>query len=105
MLSPYSVLRIYDPIEDTGASADASSFGLGAVIQQRQTDSKFAFIGYASRLPSETEKHYYVQIEKEALASGWDCGKFNNYLVGKTFKLEMTINYSSPFPCGKVLTT
>ena len=50
-------------------TADASSYGLGAVIMQRQ-DSEWKPTAYASRSMNETEQRY-AQIEKEALAITW----------------------------------
>ena len=66
-----SILTLYDPMADTKVSADASSFGLGAVILQR-TESKLPWkpVAYASRTMTDTER-YYAQIEKEPLALTW----------------------------------
>ena len=83
-----SILTFYDPMADTKVSADASSFGLGAVILQR-TESKLPWkpVAYASCTMSDTERHY-AQIEKEALALTWACERFSMYLLGKSFLLE-----------------
>ena len=69
-------------------SADASSFGLGAVIlQQTGTTQPWKPVAYASRTMTDTEAHY-AQIEKEALALTWACEQFSMYLLGKSFLLE-----------------
>ena len=43
------VLAMFDPNRDTILSADASSFGLGAVLRQRQDDGTLRPIAYISR--------------------------------------------------------
>ena len=66
MLSNTPVLALYKPELDTKVSADSSSYGLGAVLMQKN-DSQWRPVAYASRSLSETERRY-AQIEKEALA-------------------------------------
>ena len=75
-----TVLSFYDPNLPTKVSADASSYGLGAVLLQ-QHNSQWKPVAYASCSMSETEKRY-SQIEKEALAVTWACDKFANYIIG-----------------------
>ncbi|UYV60281.1 K02A2.6-like [Cordylochernes scorpioides] len=79
-------LALYDPSLPIRVSADASSFGLGAVIWQTK-DGLRQVIAYASRTLSETEKRY-AQIEKEALAITWACEKFKQYIQGLVITLE-----------------
>ena len=62
-LSQPTVLALYDPMADTLLSADASSYGLGAVLLQRvDTTTTWKPVAYASRSMSDTE-HRYAQIE------------------------------------------
>ena len=80
-----TVLALYNPCAPTKVSADASSFGLGAVLLQQPTEKEeWKPVAYASRSMTETETRY-AQIEKEALATTWSCEKFSNYLLGQRF--------------------
>ena len=85
-LTQPTVLMLYNPQAPTKISADASSYGLGAVLLQQAGD-KWKPVAYASRSMSDTEKHY-AQIEKEALAVTWSCDKFSNYILGRHFDIE-----------------
>ena len=81
-----TVLALYNPVAYTKISADASSFGLGAVLLQRE-DRVWHPIALASRDLTETEC-LYAQIEKEALATTWACEKFTDYVLGKKIVIK-----------------
>ncbi|KAJ8332694.1 hypothetical protein SKAU_G00424830 [Synaphobranchus kaupii] len=85
-LSSTPVLQLYDPNKDLKISADASSYGLGAVIPQRHQDV-WSPVAYASRSLTSTEQRY-AQVEKEALALMWACERFRDFIIGLHFKLE-----------------
>ena len=85
-ISPPKVLALYDVSAKTKISADASSYGLGAVLLQQQQE-RWKPVAFASRTLSETESRY-AQIEKEALALTWALEKFAEYVVGKVVVLE-----------------
>lgn len=76
----------YNPQVALKVSADASSYGLGAVLFQSE-DNSWKPVAYASRSMTETERRY-AQIEKEALAATWACEKFTDYLLGCKFLIE-----------------
>ena len=87
-LSSQPVLALYSPNYETVVSADASSYGLGAVLSQRQPDTGlFRPVVYLSRSLTDTERRY-SQIEKEALATTWACERLSNYLIGLPFTVE-----------------
>lgn len=81
-----TTLALYDPSAPAKISADASAFGLGAVLLQK-FDSMWKPVAFTSRSMSDTECRY-AQIEKEALATAWVCDKFANFIIGKTIEIE-----------------
>ena len=80
------MLALYSPDAETKISADSSSYGLGAVLLQKQQE-EWRPVAFASRSLSEAETRY-AQIEKEALAGTWACEKFADYILGKRIRLE-----------------
>ena len=85
-LTKPTILAQYDSTAETKVSADASSYGIGAVLMQKQ-GGQWKPIVYASRSMSKTEQHY-AQIEKEALATTWACEHFANYIIGTKILIE-----------------
>ena len=77
----------YNPHSKTVIAADASSFGLGAVLFQQQQNGDWRPIAYASRALTAT-KSRYAQVEKGALALTWACEKFNDYILGMKFHIQ-----------------
>ena len=73
-LTKPTVLALYDPQANTKICADASAYGLGAVLIQQHSDMHWKPVAYAFRSLSDTERRY-SQIEKEALAIAWACEK------------------------------
>ena len=85
LLKP-TTLALYNPNAPTKVSADASSFGLGAVLLQKNAND-WEPVAFASRSMTEVERRY-AQIEKEALAATWACEKFTDYILGAKFIIE-----------------
>ena len=87
ILTSAPVLQHYSTSLPTKVSADASSYGLGAVLLL-QHSTEWKPIMYASRSMTPTEQRY-AQVEKEALASTWACERFSDFLIGlPTFTIE-----------------
>ena len=86
-LSSNRVLALYDPKRETIVSADASSFGLGSVLIQKQPSGEMRPVAYASRSMTDTERRY-AQIEKEALATTWALEHWADLLIGMHFRVE-----------------
>ena len=101
MLTQLTVLAAYHPQAPTKVSADASSYGLGAVLLQK-VDSHWKPVAYASRAMTETERRY-AQIEKEALATTWACDKFHKYILRRKFDIETDHRPLVPLFCSKHL--
>ena len=85
-LAKLSVLALYDTGARTKISADASAYGLGAVLLQQHGED-WKPVAFASWSMTDTKRHY-SQIEKEALALVWACEKFQDYVMGKHIDLE-----------------
>ena len=81
-LSSSPVLTYYDVRSATKVCADASSYGLEAVLMQKKAD-QWRPVAYASRSLSG-----YSQIDKEGLAITWACERFRDYLIGREFDIE-----------------
>ncbi|BES97121.1 Hypothetical Protein NTJ_09935 [Nesidiocoris tenuis] len=85
VISSSPVLKSFHPSAPTRLSADASSYALGAVLEQ-EFDGKYHPITYISRSMTLTEQGY-AQIEKEALAVSWACERLSMYLTGLQFTI------------------
>ena len=81
------VLAIHDPQLQAKVIADASSYGIGAVMDQKQKEGIWKQVAFISRALSSTEQKYAL-IGKEVSATTWACESVADYLIGKTFHIE-----------------
>ncbi|XP_061926289.1 uncharacterized protein K02A2.6-like [Entelurus aequoreus] len=85
-LSSPTALAKYSNAAETQVAADASAYGIGAVLTQKQDDGSWQPVTFISRGLTDTEKRY-AQIEKEALAATWACERLTSYVQGLHFTL------------------
>ena len=87
LLTSTPVLALYDPNKYTVLKTDASNFGVGATLFQKQDNGDLKPVTYASRALSQTEQRYST-LEKEALGVSFGCERNRDYLIGKHFHIE-----------------
>ena len=85
-LTQAPVLVHHNPDLPLVLAADASAYGLGAVISHRWADGTEKPIAFASRTLNSSERNY-PQVEKEALGLVFGIKKYHEYVYGRRFTL------------------
>ena len=73
------IMAYYNPNAKIKLIVDASPFGLGGILSQRQPDGEFKVVSYGSRALTDVESRY-SQTEREALAVHWALEHFHYYI-------------------------
>ncbi|OON23950.1 reverse transcriptase, partial [Opisthorchis viverrini] len=77
------VLTHFDSTQPIVLACDASPYGVGAVLSQKDKSGILKPVAYASRSLSPSERKY-AQINKEALAILFGVTRFQHHLFGQT---------------------
>ena len=83
VLVPFNTDREYETI----LTCDASELGMGAMVEQQQTNGTVRPVMHWSSTFRSYEKNYSIS-EKEALACVAEINKFRIYLLGRHFMLR-----------------
>ena len=86
LLKSNNLLIHYDASTPLFLTCDASLYGLGAVLEQKDKDGLLRPVSYASRTMAKAEENY-SQTEKVGLAVVWSVSKFHKYLFGRSFEI------------------
>lgn len=82
LIAEAPVLKYFDGNSEITLQCDASMSGIGAVLLQNGQP-----VAYASKALTDTEQRY-AQIEKELLAIVFASFRFEQYIYGKSVKIE-----------------
>lgn len=86
-LSSDMALTHYDPTKKIIVAADASSYGMGAVLMHAMPDGTEKPVIHVASSFNAAEKNY-PQVQREALALKFAVTKFHRYIFGRHFELR-----------------
>ena len=93
------VIAYYNQEAETQLIVGGSSYGLGAILNQKQSNGEFKPVAYASRTLNPVERRY-SQTERESLAILWAIQRFKVYLFGMNF-----VVYTDYKPIERIFTS
>ena len=79
-------MAYFTPGPPTSIVTDASPVGVGAILEQKQSNGEYRPVYYASRKLTDTESRY-SQFEREALGVYWARKRLHLYLIGIEFEI------------------
>lgn len=88
----YPVLRIYDHAKETRVETDASGYGTGAILSQKQDDDTWHPVAYLSQSMNETERNYDI-YDKELMAVIRALEAWRHYLEGLPNKFQILTDH------------
>lgn len=90
----YPVLHIYDHTKETRVETDASGYGTGAILSQKQEDDKWHPVAYLSQSMNETEQNYDI-YDKELMAVIHALEAWRHYLEGLPNKFQILTDHKN----------
>ena len=88
LFSSKRVLRLYNSSLETLLETDASSYGIAAVLMQRENrNTEWYPVQFVSRTLNQSERNY-SNIEREALSVIFGCERFRKFLFGTQFMIH-----------------
>ena len=85
------VLAYPDPNKEYLLETDALKLGLGAMLSQKQSDGRYHWVAFGSRVLHSVDVNYHSS-KLEFLAMKWPIEYFQTYLLGHHFKVHIDNN-------------